>query len=259
MSKPIIHAKSSAIKFGGVAEDYLPIHDLIDSSKAHIADHRHRALFHSSFGCFIVEKMFGATRVNSAGGEYSPRDVAEQHILEDIGHIPTVQDWLQQLPLAEWMGGGKKEDIPSAGGITQYKSLRERLNELHAEAQSNCKAELEAVFSASPFAMVAWQQYTPGFNDGDPCTFRVRDVLTADDEDAEHTGTIGEEDEGWEISTYVHNKEDPEEVASCNARKIVGEAVDGFRDFLEGVFGNDKQILWVRGKGFSIREYDCGY
>jgi len=33
MYKPWIHAKNSARKFGGVPEDYLPIHNLMDSSQ----------------------------------------------------------------------------------------------------------------------------------------------------------------------------------------------------------------------------------
>ena len=32
--KPFIHARSSAAKFGGKPEDYLPVHDLMASSKA---------------------------------------------------------------------------------------------------------------------------------------------------------------------------------------------------------------------------------
>lgn len=103
--KPYLHAKSSAQRFGGKPEEYLPIHEFMDSSKAHFADHRHRALFHSSFGCFIVEKVFGVIATNSEGKEYSPRDVAEQHIFEDLGKIPSVGDYLNCMTLEPWMGG----------------------------------------------------------------------------------------------------------------------------------------------------------
>ena len=57
--KPLIHAKSSVKKYGGKVEDYLPIHNLIDSSKTCLPDVRHRALLRSSFGCFIAEQVFG--------------------------------------------------------------------------------------------------------------------------------------------------------------------------------------------------------
>lgn len=107
--KPYIHAKSSARKYGGVPEDYLPIHDFMDSSKAHIADVRHRAIFHSTFGCFIVEQVFGTILKNSEGREYSVRDVAEDHIIEDLGRIPTVYEYFKDMPVQDWMGGPSKK------------------------------------------------------------------------------------------------------------------------------------------------------
>ena len=110
MSKPWIHAQSSARKFGGVTEDYADLHDFLDSSKSVIADSRHRALTHTSwFVGFVMEKVFGRTRVNSDGKTYSVRDVGEQHILEDFGgkFIPSAQDYLQDMPFQEWMLRGK--------------------------------------------------------------------------------------------------------------------------------------------------------
>lgn len=109
MAKPYIHAASSARKFGGKPDEYMAIHQFLDSSKSHVADVRHRALLHNSFGCFIVEQMFGIVATNSDGKVYSPRDVAEQHILEDLGRIPSVQDYLQHMTLEPWMGGMTKK------------------------------------------------------------------------------------------------------------------------------------------------------
>src|SRR5271165_6256386 len=110
MSKPYIHALSSARKFGGVADDYIDIHTTMDSSKSTIADSRHRALTHTSwFVGFILEQIYGITRVNSEGKTYSVRDIGEQHILEDFGgkFIPSAQDYLQDMPFQEWMLRGK--------------------------------------------------------------------------------------------------------------------------------------------------------
>ena len=52
MAHPLKHAESSARKFGGKAEDYLPIHNWFDESKAFLADFRHRALTPSCGGHF---------------------------------------------------------------------------------------------------------------------------------------------------------------------------------------------------------------
>jgi hypothetical protein len=107
MAKPFIHAKSSVKKFGGTVEDYLEIHNLLDSSKSIIADNRHRAFTHNSwFISTILERIFGITIVNSEGREVSTREIAEQHILEDFGgFIPSGQDFLQELEYKEWMNG----------------------------------------------------------------------------------------------------------------------------------------------------------
>ena len=58
MAKPEIHAKSSAKRFGGIWEDYVEIHKLMDSSKGAIADNRHRCLTHNSwFISEIIERI----------------------------------------------------------------------------------------------------------------------------------------------------------------------------------------------------------
>lgn len=109
--KPYIHAVISAKKFGGIPEDYQAIHDFLDSSKACIPDVRHRAILHSSFGCFITEKVFGTTLTNSDNKVVSVRDVAEEHIKEDLGFIPTVEKWLESMPIHLWMSGGMKKKL----------------------------------------------------------------------------------------------------------------------------------------------------
>lgn len=106
--KPYHHALVSVRKWKGKAEDYLPIHDFIDSSKAHFPDMRHRALLHSSFGIFVCEKVFGHNIQNSDNRLVSVRDIAEQHVIDDMGRIPTVQDYLSHMKMYDWLGGKKR-------------------------------------------------------------------------------------------------------------------------------------------------------
>ncbi len=106
MSKPHVHAASSAKKFGGKPDDYIEIHSLIDSSKAAICDNRHRVLTHNAwFIGVILEKIFGYTIKNSEGNEVSVRDIGEQHVSEDFkgGFVPSVQDFLGDYVLKPWM------------------------------------------------------------------------------------------------------------------------------------------------------------
>lgn len=104
--KPIVHSRLSARRYGGVPEDYLAIHDFMDSTKAALPDIRHRAILHSAFGCFLVERVFGTTITNSDNRAVCVRDIAEDHVREDIGFIPTIERWLSKLPMEPWMAGG---------------------------------------------------------------------------------------------------------------------------------------------------------
>lgn len=123
MAKPYTHAQSSARKWGGKPEDYLPIHDLLDSSKGALPDHRHRALCHNSwFLSVILEKVFGINITNSDGKLVSVREVGEQHCLEDLGCIPTAQDYLCEMEYRDWMGGKGKP--PSHAKIEKRESTK---------------------------------------------------------------------------------------------------------------------------------------
>lgn len=82
--KPWSHARGSAKRWGGTPEAYLAIHDFIDQTKIAMPDLRHRAVLHNAFGCFLVERVFGHVR-DVDGKQVSTRDIAEQHIIEDLG------------------------------------------------------------------------------------------------------------------------------------------------------------------------------
>lgn len=105
MAHPFEHARSSARKFGGKAEDYFAIHHWFDESKAFFPDFRHRALRHHTEGIFLAERIFGISIRNCDGLSVPVRYIAEQHVREDLGRIPTAQDWLRQIDPERWMYG----------------------------------------------------------------------------------------------------------------------------------------------------------
>jgi hypothetical protein len=111
MSKALVHARSSAKRWGGTAEDYLPIHEKMDSSKMAHAEVTHRCVFHSAFGIYLIEELFGRTLTNADGREVHVRDVAEQHVLEDLGFIPSLSDWLKEMPPQPWMAGQRARPV----------------------------------------------------------------------------------------------------------------------------------------------------
>jgi hypothetical protein len=130
--KPLLHAENSVKKYGGRIDDYLPIHDFLDSTKSSLGDVRHRAILHNAFGVFICEKIFGhyieiyseADRgPNTHNLQMNPkkvsvRDVAEDHIVEDVGYIPSIQDWLKDLPITDWMLGRAQGSAKRAPTVT---------------------------------------------------------------------------------------------------------------------------------------------
>lgn len=99
------HARGSVKKWGGVVEDYLPIHTKMDSSKISHATIKHRIIFHSAFGIFLIEELFGPYIINSDGIQVPVREIAEAHVMEDLGRIPSLDEWLKEMPVKEWMGG----------------------------------------------------------------------------------------------------------------------------------------------------------
>jgi len=125
--KPLLHAKISANKFGGSPEDYIEIHNWFDSTKAHVADARHRIILHNAFGIFLCEQTFGEIVrkhdgsyvrmpyiTNSIGKQISVRDIAEQHVLDDMGCIPSLSDVLDKVGIID-------ESI--VGGIKAKKAI----------------------------------------------------------------------------------------------------------------------------------------
>ena len=109
MAAPFHHALSSAKRWGGEPGDYIAIHQWFDDpSKSHLADFRHRALRHHSEGIFECEGRFGVTLTNSNGRKIPVRWVAEQHVEEDLGRIPTLADWLLRIAPEPWMNRSRK-------------------------------------------------------------------------------------------------------------------------------------------------------
>ncbi len=141
--KPFIHAKTSARKYGGNPGDYIELHNFFDSTKQAIASMAHRAILHNAWGIFLAEKLFGypfekiqvlaqkhnwseeevkdimslidlsrtgssPNIMNSDGKQVSVRDVGEDHVLEDVGKIPSLSECLKDLPISPLLGGNKK-------------------------------------------------------------------------------------------------------------------------------------------------------
>lgn len=136
MAHPHHHAVSSSRKWGGTPDDYIEIHNWFDETKALLADFRHRALRHHAEGIFLCERIFGHTIELSICGRcglveaehpvietelFMPRDcmefkakvipvrwIGEQHVQEDLGFIPSANQWLERIQAEPWMNRSRK-------------------------------------------------------------------------------------------------------------------------------------------------------
>ena len=123
---PSLHARWSVKRFGGTPNDYLPIHQFLESSRLHLPDARHRVLLHTTLGVQTVEEVFGLELSSGV----PTRLVTESHIHADLGFIPTVEEALDGLPLEPWMFRGAQaltrklgRKVPSASSNEKVEGL----------------------------------------------------------------------------------------------------------------------------------------
>lgn len=128
MANPEIHSKSSVKRWGGKIEDYLAIHELIDSPKECMNNNTSRALTHNTWFAYkIIPKVFGYNIINSDGRSVDTIDVAMLHIAEDfrMKFVPTPQDYLKHLQIQPWMNNGVKE-LETEFNHEHIKQLKEK-------------------------------------------------------------------------------------------------------------------------------------
>lgn len=110
------HAVSAARKWGGEPDHYIDIEEFIDSSKTVIGDVRHRSMYHHTTGIWLCQEIFGRTipvlRANGTTVEVPVRLIAERHVLEDLGWLPSPADYINGMPIKPWMSGAQRKELP---------------------------------------------------------------------------------------------------------------------------------------------------
>jgi hypothetical protein len=95
--KPLQHAQISAKTYGGKWQDYIEIHNFLDSSKAACAHFKHRFLLHHREGIELGVRIFGETLANSENKTIETRRLLTDHLIEDVGRVVTIEDWARDL------------------------------------------------------------------------------------------------------------------------------------------------------------------
>ena len=127
---PHIHSKSSVKRWGGRVEDYLPLHQFLDSPKATMNNNTSRMLTHNTWFIYeVMPRVFGYNIVNSDGRSVDVVDIAMLHVAEDyrMKFIPTPQDFLKHMQLQPWMHNGVK-DIDNEEAQQFAEHIKEKLH-----------------------------------------------------------------------------------------------------------------------------------
>ncbi len=95
--KPLQHAQISQKTYGGCWQDYIEVHNFLDSSKAACAHFKHRFLLHHQEGIELGVEIFGESIINSENKTIEIRQVLTEHLIEDVGRIVSVEDWARDL------------------------------------------------------------------------------------------------------------------------------------------------------------------
>lgn len=140
--------------------------------------------------------------------------------------------------------------------VTELQALKKQYDDAVAQnAKPLAKELLTKFFEANPdVALVVWTQYTPHFNDGDACVFRVNDPFAATKDMLKDLQGQELEDflYDWDanlVSTYGENKQ----VAA--ALKKLEKEMQTMDDLLEEAFGDHMKVTAYADGKFETDDY----
>ncbi len=112
-------AKRSQDKFGGEVEDYLRIHQFLDSPSLWLKAEKQLVLTHSNFGVFLCDQIFGHTFHRRSDRELMlTANIAREHLEAELGTVIDVQNMLNLMPLRTWQNGLKPAQVQRIQQLT---------------------------------------------------------------------------------------------------------------------------------------------
>jgi hypothetical protein len=118
--------------------------------------------------------------------------------------------------------------------------------------------ELKSFFAAHPnVKALRWTQYTPSFNDGDPCRFSLSDVQVQLDDPPKRDDDEERDPEDWENSFEAWDLPDSHAELQAAMRSL-SQLLHDAKDACELVFGDGSEIIATREK-IEVNEFDCGF
>jgi len=159
--------------------------------------------------------------------------------------------------------------------LDKMNKIREDLKVAEKSASKDIMDVLKKMMADNPLiAGVKWQQYTPSFNDGEPCEFSISGPFikfdekisgagdSAADEEQENGGFL---DANYDIDDdFFKQKSDIFNFKEIKALKktvkdvcAVYSHLEAMDDCLESMFGSGVEVI-VTKDGVETEDYDCG-
>ncbi len=169
--------------------------------------------------------------------------------------------------------------------MTDIKAITKRYKELHKDLQQQIKVEAQSIikgifdefFEKQPNVhAIAWTQYTPYWQDGEECTFRVNDIMLILSKDS-----LEEDDDDYfegdqdlvRDRAYYAKDGDQEELDKIDAKIAAVGGIDAYKaavkdfgvvtkilgaiedEYMEMLYGDHVSVRYTR-KGVKVEEYD---
>lgn len=137
----------------------------------------------------------------------------------------------------------------------EYDALLDGLEQARAKVKEQGKAAVGALFKAffaehPKVTAICWTQYTPYFNDGEPCEFSVGELhLATKAADWPNVSSLYD-DEGEEGALF----KDSYSLKGANKSALARLAASVDEDILETAFGDHVMVI-ATPEGFHVSEY----
>lgn len=130
--------------------------------------------------------------------------------------------------------------------LNEYnKRMRELKEQMSQQFQTELTVIFKELFSAYPnVKAIGWTQYTPYFNDGDPCVFSVNDLCVCDED-------CSMDDHMYNWKELWYDKDAERYPLIKQTSKILHNA----EDILLMMFGDHVKVV-ATPNGIDVEEYD---
>lgn len=144
--------------------------------------------------------------------------------------------------------------------MRQFENILADMNKLKQDLITSAKAYIMAFMEANPdIKLITWEQYTPYFNDGDPCQFGVYGLLYTKREEVAAKALDyykGDLDDEMEFSEWEDMDDcyDPEKTAPIHrfSQTIEGDILE----LLPEVFGEEARVIVTPKEIIVLAEVD---